>query len=238
VSLIPDLERQIRDAAAHRRRRSRRRAVGSVATAAAAACLLLVVLLAAGGESGNGGDPAPSGRPSVPEDEHRGGDDPGRAPPSIPFRDPLPGSESEPLEFTFAGVRYTATGFRNRNNTICTTLASEVTDRDPMGCLGDRLLRAALAQSPARLGGGGGDRPSVGFGFSRADVVRLAVDRSRSRVVLSEPWRPEPWRGEPIRFFYLLVDARIDARPGTGRSLLDVPIEARLRDGRVVELVP
>jgi hypothetical protein len=55
VSLIPDLEVQLRDAAAHRRERARRRAIGSLATAAGAAVLVSLLLLG-GGDGRRAGD--------------------------------------------------------------------------------------------------------------------------------------------------------------------------------------
>jgi hypothetical protein len=56
VSLIPDLEVQLRDAAAHRRERARRRAIGSLATAAGAAVLVWSLLLLGGADERRAGD--------------------------------------------------------------------------------------------------------------------------------------------------------------------------------------
>jgi hypothetical protein len=56
MSLIPDLEAQLRDAAAHRRRRARRRAIGSLATAAGATVLVASLLLTGGGDERRTGD--------------------------------------------------------------------------------------------------------------------------------------------------------------------------------------
>jgi hypothetical protein len=63
VSLIPDLEEQLRDAAAGRRQRARRRAIGSLAAAAGIAVLGSSLLLLGGGDERRAGDrPAADGR--------------------------------------------------------------------------------------------------------------------------------------------------------------------------------
>jgi hypothetical protein len=56
VTLIPELEAQLEDAAARRRRRARRRAVASLATAAGAAVLVSSLLLVGGGDERGRGD--------------------------------------------------------------------------------------------------------------------------------------------------------------------------------------
>ena len=63
MSLIPDLEEQLRDAAARRRQRARRRAIGSLAAAAGVAVLGSSLLLLGGGDERRAGDrPAADGR--------------------------------------------------------------------------------------------------------------------------------------------------------------------------------
>jgi hypothetical protein len=67
VSLIPDLEGQLRDAAAGRRRRARRRAIGSLAAVAGVAVLGSALLLGGGDERRAGDRPAADGqRPQGP----------------------------------------------------------------------------------------------------------------------------------------------------------------------------
>jgi hypothetical protein len=56
VSLIPDLEAQLRDAAAHRRERARRQGIGSLAAAVGAAVLVSSLLLIGGGDERGAGD--------------------------------------------------------------------------------------------------------------------------------------------------------------------------------------
>ena len=56
MSLIPDLEAQLRDAAARRRERARRRAIGALATAAGATVLVSALLLMGGGDERRAGD--------------------------------------------------------------------------------------------------------------------------------------------------------------------------------------
>jgi hypothetical protein len=66
VSLIPDLEVQLRDAAARRRGRARRGAIGSLATAAGAAVLVSSLLLMSGGDERGAGD-RPAGEEQRPQ---------------------------------------------------------------------------------------------------------------------------------------------------------------------------
>lgn len=67
MSLIPDLEAQLKDAAAHRRERARRRAIGSLAAAAGVAVLGSSLLLIGGGDEGPVGD-----RPAAEERQPQG----------------------------------------------------------------------------------------------------------------------------------------------------------------------
>jgi hypothetical protein len=56
VSLIPDLQVQLRDAAAHRRERARRRGIGSLAAASFAAAAVAALLVTGGGDERRAGD--------------------------------------------------------------------------------------------------------------------------------------------------------------------------------------
>jgi hypothetical protein len=153
-----------------------------------------------------------------------------------PGGEPLPGSASDPLEFTVAGTRYTAVGFQTSQATVCVTLTKvDAGERPSTGCFSERGLRDALARQPAHhfAGGGGGPDGFVYRGFARADAVELKpVERtSHLTVILSDPWRPEPWKGEPIRFFFVFDPDK--TAPGTGWQAL--PLTVRLSDGRTVQ---
>jgi hypothetical protein len=155
----------------------------------------------------------------------------------IPDVEPLPGSASDPLQFTVAGTQYTAVGFQTAQSTVCATLTKvDAGIRPSTGCFSERLLRDELASKPAHLfaGGGGGPDGFVRKGFARAEAVELTpVDRtSELTVILSKPWRPEPWKGEPIRFFFVFAPdeeaPRIPWPP--------LPLDVRLSDGRTVHV--
>jgi hypothetical protein len=155
-----------------------------------------------------------------------------------PNVEPLADSASDPLEFTVAGIAYTAVGFQTARSALCMRL-TETGAHAPssLGCLSERILRDALERQPAHVFAGGGGDPTgtVVQGFARSDAVELtAAERTSDvTVVLSEPWSPEPWEGEPIRFFFAF-----DRNPGPvqPRRPPRVPLEARLDDGRVVPI--
>jgi hypothetical protein len=249
MTLIPDLQRDLVDAAARRTGRRQRFAVWLRLTpaAVAAAALIGVAVLPLGGDDS---DRAPSsGQPAGAPQKPSPDTPPKRSPKPPPRRGPQPiaGSLSPAVGFEFAGVHYSIVGFRgrsaSRDGVICTRLVERVGDRSRRlvgaSCAGERLLRRELDDHPARTVGVGGAQPTQIDGFARADVARIAVLKAQypSRVVLSEPWSPEPWQHEPIRFFLVLVDT-----PG-GRAP-DSPfkngprLEARLTSGTLVDVVP
>lgn len=245
MTLIPDLQRDLVDAAARMNSRRRRvrvwlRVAPAVVVAATLAAALALLL------GGGGFDPAPSSR------------EPGRSPQTTPSERspkppprrgprPIPGSLSKPIRFEFAGVPYSVVGFQaqsaSRGGVFCARLTERRGGRGTMvgaTCAGERLLRGELDDDPARSVGSGGLPPQV-TGFARADVTGIAVLDSEhpSRVVLSEPWSPEPWRGRPIRFFLVLVDAPEDRARDFSFRGKDYPrLEARLTTGERVDVDP
>jgi hypothetical protein len=248
MTLIPDLQRDLVDAAARlngRRRRLRLWLRLTPAVLVAAALIGATVLLLGGG----GSDSAPSSREPAGSPQNSSPSTPPEQPPWRPPRrgpQPMPGSLSQAVRFEFAGVGYSIVGFRarsgSRDGVICTRLVARGGGRSRRlvgaTCAGEGLLHRELDDHPARTVGTGG-QPAQISGFARADVARIAVLDSQyhSRVVLSEPWSPEPWQGQPIRFFLVLIDAP----PDRARDFLlqDRPrLEARLTSGELVEVVP
>jgi hypothetical protein len=248
MTLIPDLQRDLVDAAARRTGRGQRFAVWLRLTpaAVAAAALIVVAVLPLGGDDS---DRAPSsGQPAGAPQKPSPDTPPKRSPKPPPRRgpQPIPGSLSRPVPFEFAGVHYSIIGFQarsaSRNRVICTRLVERVGDRSRMlvgaACAGERQVSRELDDHPARTVGVGGAQPIQISGFARADVARIAVLDAlyASRIVLSEPWSPEPWQHEPIRFFLVLVDT---ARGRAPDSPFEHPrLEARLTSGELVDVVP
>jgi hypothetical protein len=237
MTLIPELQRDLVDAAGRLGRPRLRAPAGLVvALATAAAAVVAAVLLVA--NDGGGPDSRPADRVlPAPADGDRTTDPPITAPPR-PSLDPVPGSQSPPLSLEFGGVRYTAVGFRSDGSAICTSLkaADGADDMVPPGgtgsCLSERLLRDALAKGRVHMYAGGGGGPTQTAGFARAEVMRLSlIDRATGdKVILSEPWRPEPWDGDPIRFVYVLSESPPETIPSFDRHRF----EAELRHGEVV----
>lgn len=249
MTLIPDLQRDLVDAAARRTGRRQRFAVWLRLTpaAVAAAALVGVVVLPLGGDDSDRARSSrqPAGAPQKPSPDTP----PKRSPKPPPRRgpQPIPGSLSRPVGFEFAGVRYSIIGFRarsaSRDGVICTRLVERTGDRSRRlvgaTCAGERLLSREFDDDPARAVGFAGVQPSQIAGFARADVARIAVLDSRypSRVILSEPWSPEPWQHEPIRFFLVLVDTPPGRAPDS--AVENGPrLEARLTSGALVDVVP
>jgi hypothetical protein len=241
--LIPDLQRDLVEAAGQLTTPRRRvRAGMRVAAAAVVAAVLTVTsVMTIGGPS--------SDKSSVPRSPRSNSTSPpqGTVPPSRRGPQPLPGSLSDPIEFSFAGDSHLAVGFRGRGGPrqrggiICTRLMTEVDNRPSLvgaSCAGERLLRRALAREPLFVYAGGGSGPTSTAGFARESVleIRAIAPSVATRVVLSEPWRPKPWRGEPIRFVYVLSDAKPDTGPGARLLPLGVQLQAQLSNGEVVEV--
>jgi hypothetical protein len=249
MTLIPDLQRDLVDAAARMNGRRQRLSVWLRLTpaAAVAAALIGVAVLPLGGDDS---DRAPSSRQPAGAPKKPSPDTPPKRSPKPPPRrgpQPIPGSLSRPVGFEFAGVHYSIVGLQgrsaSRNRVVCTRLVERVGDRSRRlvgaSCAGERQVSRELDDHPARTVGVGGAQPTQIAGFARADVARIAVLDSRypSRVVLSEPWSPEPWPHEPIRFFLVLVDSPPDRAPG-GPFKNGPRLEARLTSGELVDVVP
>jgi hypothetical protein len=250
MTLIPELQRDLVDAAARmttRRQRFRPRPRVTLAVAVATA-VVVAALVVVGRDTSDprrsAGEPAGTPKnptsPTVPE----------RAPQAPPRGGPrpIPGSFSRPVNFEFAGFRYSIVGFRGgrlprqRNTTICTRLVERPDGSGrPLasyGCAGERLLRRELHDHPVRTFGRSGGEYAFVSGFARADVTNIAVvaPKHPTRVVLSEPWSPQP-RRKPIRFFLVVIDARSDAaRDFPLRSR--IRLQGRLISGETVEGVP
>lgn len=208
MTLLPQLERNLIDAAGRRgspRRRARQ--VGAFAAAAAAVAVVVVVSL------------WPSDETSGPKRE-AGGERPGPQAPPRSYQ-PMPGTLVRLSSFSFAGVRYRLSGYRSRHDMVCMQIEQSppvagATDRRPsVTCSGERSLRRGLRRGRVlNVGGGGGTRVEV-TGFTRAGVshIKAVGTKSPAHVELSRPFRP--WNGPPIRAYTIVVNQR----PGddTGR---------------------
>jgi hypothetical protein len=211
MTLIPDLERDLVEAAGRvRAPRGRARHAAPYAVAAAA-----VAALAVGSAALLGGDDARDG-PS------RAAEQPDQSPPPPQRRVPraLHGSASAPLTFGFDGVRYRVVGFRSRQDSICLRLNRLGSHATMLGvtCSGERNLRRGLRREAVLKVGAGGGKLLTVSGFVTPDVTELVTrgTKRRSRVFLTEPWRPKPWAGDPIRGFI----AVLEGEAGGGRSLI------------------
>jgi hypothetical protein len=250
MTLIPELQRDLVDAAARMTIRRKRFGLPLRVSLAVAAATALVVagLVIVGRDTSDprrstgepAGTPTNPTSPTVPE----------RAPQAPPRGGPrpIPGSFSRPVRFEFGEIPYSLVGFRGsrrpreRGETICTRLVEgpEGPGRPlaSYGCAGERLLRREFDDHPVRTFGGSGGEYAFVSGFARADVANIAVVAPQypSRVVLSEPWSPEP-RRKPIRFFLVVIDPPPDAGPEFPLRTR-IRLQGRLTSGETVEGVP
>jgi hypothetical protein len=198
MTLIPELERDLVEAAERgrlTRARVRRVAAAGVAVAAAVAVALVTF-------SWSGDHPGPK--------RATGGERPGRqAPPR--YHPPMPGTLVRLSSFSFAGVRYRLSGYRSRHDMVCMQIEqwppeSGAADRRPsVTCSGEPSLRRGLRRGRVlNVGGGGGERVVV-TGFTRAGVSRIKAVGTKSplHVELTRPFRP--WNGPPIRAYTIVV---------------------------------
>jgi hypothetical protein len=237
MTLIPELQRDLVDAAARLRGRRQRFGVRLrlAAVVAAAGALIGATAVLVGRDVFDRA-------PSSPEPARPRENPPGRtAPPPRRNVEAVPGSFSDPVNFEFGGIRYSIVGFRSRDRAICTRLVELAGPGRPLathGCAGQRLRRE-LADDPVRTASGGAAEHVFQAGFARADVTRLALVSPRypNRVVLSEPWSPGPGRAKPIRFFFVLIDPPPDA-PRNFPLRTRLRLEGRLTTGETVEAVP
>jgi hypothetical protein len=239
MTLIPDLQRDLVEAAGRMSGPRLPMQARITAGLAAVAALVATVLFVAPDDSD---DPSAPADPASPP-QARPGPTPPEHPPEAPRPDvhPTPRGNSTSVRFEFAGVRYSVFGFRSQGS-VCTALTEIPADPGTRGgsraCLGERLLRRGLADGHVHTFAGGGGRQGHTFtaGYARAEVAALSVIGStgNSRVVLSEPWSPEPWRGGPIRFFYVVTDRPPESLPRSD----DLRLRARLTNGQVIQPAP
>ena len=200
MTLIPDLERELVEAAGRVRsvrRRARRAAVLGVAAAAAAAVALVTFW-------SSDEDPGP---------KRAAGDQPQSTPAPPRYNRPAPGTLVKLSTFGFRGVRYELSGYPSRDGGVCLQIRQSppvtgATDERPsVTCAGGRHLRSRLREERVLNvgGGGGGERLEV-TGFTIAGVFRIKVTGTDlpSHVELTRPWHP--WDGPRIRAFLIVVD--------------------------------
>ena len=213
MTLIPDLERDLVEAAERRgspRRRARQ--VGAFAAVAAAVAVVVVGLWPS--------DEASGPKRAAGTNQAAGADVPSsKAPPR--YQPPVPGTLVRLSTFSFAGVRYRLSGYRSRHDMVCMQIeqsppAAGATDRRPsVTCSGEPSLRRGLRRGRVlNVGGGGGTRVEV-TGFTRAGVTRIKAVGTRrpAHAELTRPFRP--WNGPPIRAYTIVVNQR--PGDGTGR---------------------
>jgi hypothetical protein len=187
MTLIPDLERDLVEAADRRRSlRGRTRRAAALGAAAAAAAHDLVTF----GSSDD--DPSP---------KRAAGGEPS----------PAPGTLVELSSFRFRGVRYQLSGYRSRRGEACMRIQQTppvpgaLDDRPSITCSGGQRLRRRLRQERVLNVGGGGAGRLIVSGFTAAAVSQIKVvgtDRP-ARVELTRPWR---WvDGVRIRAFVIVV---------------------------------
>jgi hypothetical protein len=257
MTLIPDLERDLVEAAG-RVRRSRRRPALGVALAAAVALAALVVLLLV---TDGGEEPAPippaQPRPApystgVPEVDillEREARHPG---PGELDRRPGPGGAAEPLDMPGVDRPATAVVYASRSGQICHAsaqphprIAGDVRGSFS-GCwdradLAARLERRLLIQD----GSTSGPERSVFDGYAAAEVesIRVLDERGDFRVQLSAPWTPALAGAEPLRHFVIVNETDVDVG-GDGVQIDEAPlimrpfpeVELTLADGAKVTI--
>ena len=150
-----------------------------------------------------------------------------------PRFDPIAESASDPLEFTFAGTRYTALGFQTQRSGVCTTLRDADNGRTVgTSCLAERGLRDELESRPAHLFASGG----AGGGWSTlASLARRSPNWLRAPAPSSCPSRGAPNRGKATRSASSTSSNPNAGPPESGRPL-GVSLTARLSDGRTVQI--
>ena len=224
MTLIPDLRRDLVDAAGRvgqPRLPVRRRLVAGAATVAAIAALVLLMATRSDESSSpresaapqSRGEPAPPSPDELPPQRDELAPRPPdefapapelppdpSAPPGAPQQDvhPIPGSGSDPLEFEFGGVRYSVVGFRSESS-VCTALTEEAGGLPGLSaagrsCLSERLLRDALADRRVHMYAGGGGTHTMAAGYARANVAELAVADPNRNTRVV---LSQPWSPEP-----------------------------------------
>jgi hypothetical protein len=234
VSLIPDLEAQLRDGAARRRERARRRAIGSFATAAGAAVLVSALLLTSGAGERRAGD-------------HRAGEE-------RRFHGPLPvgtvipkGDGTPPRESDSTVV---ATGTTPFAGAWQLEASRNFGGRSRPGVPRGRCLALTVLDPPAYEdgtpdpSGGSGFCGAVGFrktpGFSRAQKNVPTLRKDRGRLFL--PKEVLVYGRVPERAGKVVVTAdsgiRIEVEPHEGLKSIRgdffvIPVKPRLGHARI-----
>lgn len=215
MTLIPDLERELVEAAGRRRsvrRRTRRAAALGVAAAAATALALFTFW-------SSDEDPGPK--------RAAGGQRPDTPAPPPRTQPPVPGTLIRLSTFDFRGVEYRLSGYRSRDGGVCMRIAQSPPvapglTRPSIMCAGGPSLRRSLRRErvlTVSAGGGPPERANVaGFTVAGVSRVRLVGTDWPAHVELTRAWRPLD--GARIRAFIIVVD------PPRGAEL---PLDAHMR---------
>lgn len=221
-------------------RRRRHRAVTTVATA----MLMLVSVGGAGAVvTGTTGVPAVDGLLKKIDFEQEAAKGPGGSVPAI-----VPGdssSASDPLELSWGAEpeQATAVAYLSRGGPICFALAKHHGEgvsearggvRD---CVSQSTLTQRLADDTAFIAGGSFGEVTVLDGYTAADVESLAISGPEGEfdVKLGDVWTPDLPNAQPVRAFVALAD--VDGI-GEARGFQSYSVEARMEDGRTVEIRP
>lgn len=217
MTLIPDLERDLVEAAEGRMRSVRRRTWRAAAFAVAAVVALAVAIVTFSFSDGGAGPSRPAGdgqRPDTPA-----------PPPSTPR--PVPGTLVRLSTFDFRGVQYQLSGYRSRDGSVCmrikqTPPVAPGLTRPSIMCAGGPSLRRRLRRERVLNVSAGGGPPGrmmvAGFTVAAVSNVRAVGTDWPTHVELTPAWRPLD--GERIRAFLIVI------KPPRG---VEVPRDAYMR---------
>jgi hypothetical protein len=234
VSLIPDLEAQLRDAAAGRRERARRRAIGALATTAGAAVLVSALLLLGGADERPAGD-----RPAAQEPRPEG---------ALPVGTVIPKGEGTPPRESDSTV--VATGTTPFAGAWQLEASRNFGGRSLPGEPRGRCLAITVLDPPAYEdgtpdpSGGSGFCGATGFrktpGFSRAQKNVPTLRKVRGRLFL--PKEVLVYGRVPERASKVVVTAdrgvKIEIEPDEGPKSIRgdffvIPVKPRLGHARI-----
>jgi hypothetical protein len=234
VSLIPDLEAQLRDAAARRRERARRRAIGSLATVAGAAVLVSSLLLMGGGGERRAGD-----RPAAQEPRPEG---------ALPVGTVIPKGEGTPRRDSDSTV--VATGTTSFAGAWQLEASRNLGGRSLPGEPRGRCLLLSVLDPPAYEDGTpdpsawSGFCGALGFrktpGFSRAQKNVPTLRKLRGRLFL--PKEVLVYGRVPERARKVVITAeqgvKIEVEPAEGPKSIRgdffvIPVKPRLGHARI-----
>ena len=240
MSLIPDLEVHLRDAAARRRQRARRRVIGSLGTAAGAAVLVSSLLLMGGGDNRGAGD-----RPAAEERQRQG---------PLPVGTVIPKGEGTPTRDSDSIVVATGTAPFAGAWQLEVSGAWQLEDSRDQGIPPPphgpgRCLWLTVLDPPAHEDGTPDPFPRSGLcglgGFSRSQKNVPALREVRGRVTL--PKEVLVFGRVPERASKVVITAdrgiRIDVEPHEGPSSIPgdffvIPAKPRLGHARINWLDP